>query len=642
MSEPGLFDVLPPERLVARVAVDVPFSHLDRLFDYEIPEDLDAMAVPGCRVKVRFAGRQVGGFVIEREQTSEYDGRLAPLLKVVSSEPVLRPDVRRAARSIADRYGGVLADVLRLAVPSRHARTERDLPADVDAAAVPEAPEGSTWDRYVHGPQFLAALSASESPRAVLSARPDVAVAATVAEAVAATLRSGRGAVVCVADARDLEHYRAVFEAHLGRDVFVRLSAGQGPSARYRAFLRLSRGHVRAALGTRAAAFAPVHDLGLVVIVDDGDDLFCEPRAPYLHTREVLLTRAAQTGAGVLIAGVARSAEAQRLVETGWCEDIGPTREDRRSSWPRIEVADDTDGARIPRRAFAVIREGLKTGPVLVHVPRSGYRSGLACQDCRAPARCGSCQGPLVQPGPQQPPACLWCGRLQTAWSCPTCRSTRLRAPVVGAMRLAEELGKAFAQIAIRRSSGEHVLDAVPDDAGIVIATPGAEPSVESGYAAAVILDTRLALGRPALRVAEECHRRWFNVAALVRPAERGGRVVLVGDSGPLQALVRADPVGFARRELGDRAEAHLPPAAHLAVIEGAPEAVRTHAGAEDWPAHAEILGPVPLDEDQTRLIVRVPRPQGPELGAAVHRLNALRSSKKLPALRTRIDPYDL
>lgn len=639
MTEPGLFDVLAPPRLVARVAVDVPLPHLDRLFDYEIPEDLDEAVVPGCRVKVRFAGRDVAGFVVEREHTSDYDGRLAPLSKVVSSEPVLRPDVRRAARAVADRYGGVLADVLRLAVPSRHARTEREVPDEAPGVELPDPPEGSTWAGYPGGPEHLVALEAGESPRITLSARPDVDLAASVAEAVAATVRGGRGAVVCVADVRDIDHYRGVLEAHLGRRGCVQLTAAQGPSARYRAFLKLSRGHVPVALGTRAAAFAPVHDLGLVVIVDDGDDLFNEPRAPYFHAREVLLTRAAQSGAGVLIASVARTAEAQRLVETGWCRDVAPSRDDRRAAWPRIDVAESTDGARIPRQAFAAIRAGLDEGPVLVHVPRSGYRSGLACQDCRTPARCGSCQGPLVQPGPRQVPNCLWCGRAQTNWSCSECRSTRLRAPVVGATRLAEELGKAFPQVAIRRSAGDTVLDAFPDGPSLVIATPGAEPPAPTGYAAAVVLDTRLALSRPALRVVEECHRRWFNAAALVRPS---GRVVLVGEATALQALVRADPVGFAQRELADRAEAHLPPGAHLAVIEGAVGAVRQHVEPADWPVHAEVLGPVPLDEGQARLIVRVPRAEGPALGAAVHRLNALRSSKKLPALRTRIDPYDL
>ncbi len=64
--------------------------------------------------------------------------------------------------------------------------------------------------------------------------------------------------------------------------------------------------------------FAPVDRLGLVAIWDDGDDLHAEPRAPYPHAREVLLTRAQLAEAGALVGGHARTAEAQLLVETGW------------------------------------------------------------------------------------------------------------------------------------------------------------------------------------------------------------------------------------------------------------------------------------------------------------------------------------
>ncbi len=80
----------------------------------------------------------------------------------------------------------------------------------------------------------------------------------------------------------------------------TRLTADQGPQARYTAFLKALRGHVPVVVGTRAAGFAPVRDLGLVVWWDDGDDLLDEPRAPYPHVREVLLARAAREGAAVL------------------------------------------------------------------------------------------------------------------------------------------------------------------------------------------------------------------------------------------------------------------------------------------------------------------------------------------------------
>ncbi|HEX3260433.1 MAG TPA: primosomal protein N' [Pseudonocardia sp.] len=111
---------------VARIAVDVPLAHLDRPFDYAVPEHLDADARVGVRVRVRFAGRLVDGFVLERVAASEHPGRLAWLEKVVSTEQALPPEIAALCRAVADRYGGVLADVLRLALPPRHARVEAE------------------------------------------------------------------------------------------------------------------------------------------------------------------------------------------------------------------------------------------------------------------------------------------------------------------------------------------------------------------------------------------------------------------------------------------------------------------------------------------------------------------------------------
>ena len=112
------------QRPVARVAVDIPLAHLDRPFDYLVPERLAGSAVPGCRVRVRFSGQLVDGFVLARADASDHPGRLSYLDRVVSPEPVLTPEIAGLARAVADRYAGTLADVLRLAIPPRHAGTE--------------------------------------------------------------------------------------------------------------------------------------------------------------------------------------------------------------------------------------------------------------------------------------------------------------------------------------------------------------------------------------------------------------------------------------------------------------------------------------------------------------------------------------
>ena len=128
------------ERLpVARVAVDISLAHLDRPFDYLVPARLDEAAVPGCRVRVRFAGQLVDGYLLERAETSEHQGKLARLERVTSPEPVLTPEIFDLARAVADRYAGTLADVLRLAIPPRHATAERETPREPGPPGGPEA-----------------------------------------------------------------------------------------------------------------------------------------------------------------------------------------------------------------------------------------------------------------------------------------------------------------------------------------------------------------------------------------------------------------------------------------------------------------------------------------------------------------------
>ncbi|MFZ4511751.1 MAG: primosome assembly protein PriA, partial [Candidatus Nanopelagicales bacterium] len=136
---------------VARVAVDVPLAHLDRPFDYSIPEALDADAQVGTRVRVRFSGRLVDGFIVERVDESEH-ARLAPLQRVTSPLPVLTPEVLALARAVADRYAGTLPDVLRAAIPPRHARAETALLAkDVELPHLPDEIDLSAWADYAGG-----------------------------------------------------------------------------------------------------------------------------------------------------------------------------------------------------------------------------------------------------------------------------------------------------------------------------------------------------------------------------------------------------------------------------------------------------------------------------------------------------------
>ncbi|MGC4848536.1 primosomal protein N' [Micromonospora sp. DT15] len=635
--------------------MDVGLAHLDRPFDYLVPAELDEVAVPGTRVKVRFAGQLVDGWLLSRADDSGHTGRLAYLEKVVSPEPVLAPEVARLARAVADRYAGSLADVLRLAVPPRHARVEKEPHGEPPTPAAPVgAVDPRGWRDYPTGPALLRALADGRAPRAVWSALPGEDWAARYADAVAATVAGGRGAVVVVPDARDLDRLDAALTGVLGPGRHVSLSAALGPARRYRAFLAARRGQVPVVIGTRAAMFAPVARLGLVAVWDDGDDLHSEPRAPYPHARDVLLTRAHLAEAGALVGGYARTAEAQLLVETGWAPEVVADRATVRARIPAIaptgddpQLARDPGAAtaRLPSLAWTAARDALRQDlPVLVQVPRRGYVPSISCAECRTPARCAHCAGPLALPSASGTPACRWCARVAAAYACPECGGRRLRAAVTGARRTAEELGRAFPDVPVRTSGREEVLTDVPGGAALVVATPGAEPVAEGGYGAVLLLDSWALLTRADLRAGEESLRRWLAAAALARPAP-AGRVVVVADGAlaPVQALLRWDAGWFAGRELAERRELGFPPAVRMASVTGVAEAVADLLAAARLPDDAEVLGPVPAEEGRERMLVRVPRARAAALAEALHSAAGVRAARKAAdPVRLQVDPLSL
>ena len=613
---PGTLDTeqRPAHGPVAAVVVETPLAHLDRVFEYAVPDELSADAVPGARVKVRFAGRDLDGFVVARRERPEHDGRLTALRRVVSPEPVLTPEVLALCRAVASRYAGTLSDVLRLAVPRRHATAERNLPPAPEPPADLAVPEPGAWAAYPVGPAWLRRVAAGEGPAAAWTALPGRRPAedwpAAMAVAAATALASGRGSVLVVPDHRDVDRLDAALTDALGKGRHVRLTADQGPQARYTAWLKVLRGHVQVVIGTRAAAFAPVRDLGLVAWWDDGDDLLAEPRAPYHHTGVVLGLRAAATGSALLAGGFGRSLRVQVGVEAGSLVPVEADPATVRAAVARVTIAgegldEERDGpaarAHLPSRAWRVAKDALVDGPVLVQVPRRGYQPSLTCAECRTPVHCARCRGPVSVAAAGRPPACRWCGLAVTGpFECAHCGSPRLRSAVTGARRTAEEIGRAFPGRPVHTSGSGEVLAGVGGEPALVIATPGAEPVAEGGYSAVLLLDAWASLDLPVLDAPVEAVRRWLAGAALAAP---GRAVVLCGAPEAValpavEALVRWDPAWLASRELAERAELGLPPALRVAQLTGSRrglEGALRQLEHLDLPPAAQVLGPVPL-----------------------------------------------
>ena len=605
---------------------------------------------------------------------------LLPLKSVLSRVPAVAPEIFALAEALADRYASTVANVLRLAVPPRiaaldkkyapllpgyesaylgdsapesehvesehtalgHAEPESAAPSDASThadpyawlaipgapapfvldppALNPDAPDAaSVFSDYENGAEFIEDVAAGAATRAVMTVLPghlEHTWADVVATALATAATSGRGAIAVVPTAKNLDLLEAALAERLPADSFVRLSSDSTPHTRYHGFVKARLGRVPVVIGTRAAAYAPVANLGLVVCWDDGDSSLVERRAPYCHARDVLLLRASAENTAALFAGFSMSSEAARLVRTRWASHVRAPRALVRDYSPRIfstgsefELARDPLAAmaRIPHLAFEHARRALARGPVLVQVARSGYIPSFSCERCRMPARCGECSGPLSVASGSSVPSCSWCGHLAQQWRCSECGFTHWRYSAAGATRTAEELGRAFPNVPVISSAGDHVRASVGPEPALVVATPGAEPVAFGGYAAALLLDADKMLRFDSLRAPEAALRRWLNAAALVRPAALEGTVVTTASPSPVeQALVRWDPAWFARQELEERAQTGLPPAVRTAAVTGAEADVRAFM--------EEFLGSSALDErvrEQLRIVGPVPLDQG-------------------------------
>ncbi len=633
--------------------IDSPLPQLDRPFDYAVPAELRDDVAPGIRVRVplRSAGRMLDAYVIEMGEADPVDRPLSDVDAVISPVPVLPRRLYDLARRVADRAAGSATDILRLAVPKRMVRAEKAWLAAGGAVAPVIDDAAQTWAAGVLADQPALVDCLDRSGRAAFDAPPEpVAVSAEVtvgswavllAAAAVRTLAAGRSAILVVPDHRDQAQLEAALAGRAPAHAIIRNDARQSSPERYAAYLRVLASEPCIVIGNRSTVYAPVHDPGLVAIWDDGDPLLGEPLSPGVHARDAALVRHELEGGALVFAGHTRTSDIERLVGIGWLTDVSSAR--RRS--PRVVLSatkeGESRGARVPSAAFAAAREALTAGPVLVQVARPGYAPVLVCADCRTPARCPHCAGPLHAARRGAVPTCGWCGRSATAFECPKCASTRVRMASSGSERTADDLGRAFPGIRVIVADGEHPVLDVDERPALVIATRGAEPIARGGYRAVILLDGDRMLQAEDLRIGESCLRWWSNAAALASP---GAPVHLVGVTGSVaRALATWTQPAYARAELADRAPLRMPPTVRVAALEGSRIAVETALTElrQAVPSLDDlaVLGPVdrPVDAGDRRGPARALVRFDYAHGAAV--AESLRSSIVADALRARKNP---
>ncbi len=571
---------------VAHLILELPLLQMSQIFDYEIPEKF-ADLVPGSRVVVQFGSSKVHGYVISRSANTHYR-QLKPILKVISQVPVLTPDIYALLNAVSEQTATPLADGLRLAIPKRHARTEREF----EKFSLPKFPNWTPeidltqWSEYENGKELIADIGTKNSHTHSTHLLPHADIAQMLSAPLRKILATNQSALVLVPQPAVAYELADKLAKLLPEEPQVVITAQDLPEVRYKKFLKVLYGHTRLVIGTRSAVWLPLQNLGLITIIDDAHAAFNELRSPYLHVRDICQKRQKISKTQILFLNKAPSIGAYTQVVASSGLIVSAPVSLRRTLVPQIFSAnsvayENAPWARMPDSVFSIIREGLTRGSVLLVVPNSGYIPMLACKDCNTLAKCPHCMGTLQIVAQNDPPKCGRCNSVFTHFQCAECTGQLLKAIRIGSHRTAQEIGRAFPKVNVQIANANKENSSLIQGAKIVVATPGMEPLAKDKYAAAVILDAGYLLNSASLETEMYFYRALGRVASKVRSRKDAGKVLIVGDvpNSIIEIIGRWEFSRWESAQYQERTEIGLPPVAYWYELNGDWEEIKAFLG---------------------------------------------------------------
>lgn len=433
----------------AEVVFNIP---VDRTFVYSIPEGMDVQV--GMRVRAPLGRRMLTGFVVgNTQEPPQGDFVIKALQRLLDKEPVFDSDHVALARWVAKMYLCSLGETLSAMLPG--GLRESDIPV-FDEAEVPDAEEHPL---ALQQKEALEAIEGDADGFFYLYGVTGSGKTEVFLQTAKKILSEGRSVIYLVPEISLTHQVVEAVKARFGDEVAV-LHSGLTPSQRFVEWMRIRNGEARFVVGARSAVFAPVCDLGLIIIDEEHEGSYKSGSTPRYHARQVAMYRCTQHQCRLIMGSATPSVEAFHLMHTGRLHPIHLPDRLSGGKMPQVKIIDmkKEQGAlssELAHKIRATNREGRQT---ILFLNRRGFSYFFHCRSCGFEMKCKNCSVSLTYHKRENIMLCHYCGfRVKPVQVCPECGSLDVGYSGFGTEHIEEEVKKTFPELTVARVDSDTV-----------------------------------------------------------------------------------------------------------------------------------------------------------------------------------------
>ncbi|MFA6217256.1 MAG: primosomal protein N' [Candidatus Omnitrophota bacterium] len=535
--------------MFAQVHLGLP---LEGPFDYSVPSELEQTIKPGSRVFVNFRAVKMIGYVVNLSNKTTI-AKVKPILECLDDFPVLNEELLALTREVSQYYCCSWGEAIETALPQGLRKGKR----------LPLSPAAGI-EGQLHTPRVL---QEHFQPETVLihdwggKLRWD-----RYWEALALVLERKQTAIVLFPDIKAVQKAQNLITEKLHVPVGVLYREYRTELDEW---VKIKQGALQIVVGTRSAVFAPVENLGLIIIDEEQDSGFKQDQVPHYHAREVALMRARSQKATCLLSSIAPSLESFFLAQKGTIKSMGV----EEKNFPQVKIIDLKNLPMFNRKKALVlslyVQDAILSAiqareKILLFINRKGFATFAACQHCGNILKCPRCNINVVYHYKDNVLSCHYCNyKIKPPEICPQCNSGYIKYSGAGTEKIESELARLFPQAVIKQI--EEIEDFDPLSADIFVATQSVFKYACATFSLVVVLAIDHEFNRVDFRSSEKAY---YILTSLLRLA---GQKMVIQTSLPhhycFSALEQNKPSLFYEEELSMRTQLDFPPIRHMGLV---------------------------------------------------------------------------